>query len=559
MGHTAACSRVIWKASLSGNVFLRLMRLARPFWKGMALSALLGTLTIASSVGLMATSAWMISKAGLQPSIADLGVSVVAVRFFGIARGVFRYLERLVSHDTTFRLLADMRVAFYSAIEPLAPARLSHYREGDLLGRVVADIEALQEVYLRVIAPPVVALLIALSVTALFAGFDRLVALVALVFMLLAGIGLPALAWWMAQRPGKKLVEARAELHTALVENIQGLAENLVYGAAQARLQELDALADSLAEQEMQFARLDGMQTAFGVLAVNGAALAVLAAAIPRVDGVYLATLALATIAAFEAVTPLAQAAQNWSVSRAAAVRLFEIADAEPAVVDAPRPSPQPDNGDLDIRHLTFRYAPDEPAVYEDFSLTISDGQKVAILGASGSGKSTLVNLLARFWDYEGGEIRLGGHDLREYPAEELRRWFGVISQRTYLFNTTIRENIRLAQPDASDEMITTAAQRAHIHDFITTLPDSYDTLVGENGAKLSGGQRQRIALARVLLRDAPIWVLDEATAHLDTTTEHAVLQTITEAAEGRTLIVIAHRLPLFITFDQTVTLHTDF
>jgi ATP-binding cassette subfamily C protein CydC len=496
----------------------------------------------------------MISMAALQPSIAALGVSVVAVRFFGIARGVFRYLERLVSHDTTFRLLAEWRVRFYKAIEPLAPARLMDARSGDLLGRVVSDIDALQEVYLRAIAPPLVALLTAIFVLALFGAFDPSVALVMLGFMILGGIGLPLLSWWAGQHPGRKLVAIRAELHASLVDEVQGMGDRLVYGQASQMSDPLKK-SDMSAAQERRIAVVDAVQTALNVLVVNGAALAVLVVAIGRVNGVYLATLALAAVTTFEAFSPLAQAAANLGTGLAAAQRLFDIVDMPPAVVEHHAVSPAPQDYRIQFESVTFRYMPQSAPVLQGLSFDVRSGQRVAIVGRSGAGKSTIVNLLLRFWEYESGAIRVGGQDLRDYPSADLRRMIGVMSQRTYLFNTTVMENIRLARADASDEEVMRAAKLAQVHDFIAALPEGYATRVGEDGARLSGGERQRIALARVLLKDAPIVILDEPTANLDALTEQSVWRSILETTAGRTLLVMTHRLPAGEQWDQMVRL----
>jgi ATP-binding cassette subfamily C protein CydC len=539
------------------NTLRRLLGLLRPFWRGMALSVILGALTIGSSVGLMATSAWMISKAGVQPSIADLGISVVAVRFFGIARAGFRYLERLASHDTTFRILAHLRVRFYEAVEPLAPARLMQYRSGDLLGRVVGDIETLQDVFLRGVAPPVVAVLIALLLTALLGAFDALAALVALGFVVVTGTALPMLAWWLGTRPGKTLIAEREALHAGLVDALQGMADAVAYGSADTLQAQLDASSAALAQAERRYHRLEGLQTALGLLLTHGAALAVLIVAIPRVDGILLATLTLATVAAFEAFTPLAIAANQFGVSVEAAQRVFALIDAEPAVRDPEQPAPPPDRFDLRISALTFRYTPDEPDVLRALTLTIPHGQHVALTGRSGSGKSTLVSLLLRFWPVEPGRISVGGVDLTALAQEDARRVFGVMTQRTHLFNTTIRENIRIARPDASDAEVEAAARQAHIHDFIAGLPDGYETFAGENGVKLSGGERQRVALARVLLRAAPVLILDEPTANLDAATERDLLATVLDAAQGRTVILLTHSRALLDRMDAIYTLES--
>jgi ATP-binding cassette subfamily C protein CydC len=540
---------------MPSSPLVRLLSWMRPYWRGMALSALLGLLTIGSSLALMATSAWMISKAGLQPSIAELGVSVVGVRFFGIARGLFRYLERLVSHDTTFRLLAALRVQFYRAIEPLAPARLAAFHSGDLLARVVGDVDALQNVYLRAVAPSLVALAVAGLLTVLIAAFDPLVALVALAWFGFAGMTTGTLAWWLGRQPGRALVRERANLNAAWVDALQGMPDLIAYGAAAHHVAALAQQAEQVAANERRFARLDALQSALAVVFSAGAMLTVLALAIPRVDGIYLATLALATLAAYEAILPLGQAAAYMGASLEAAQRLFEIADLPPAVSDPTAPAPLPAQYDLRISEVRFRYAPDQPPVLHDLNLRLPYGRRIAIIGESGAGKSTVAHLLVRFWDYEQGSIQIGSVELRDLTQQAARSIFGVMTQRTHLFNTSIRENIRIARPDATDAEVEDAAQAARIHAFILSLPDGYETLMGENGANVSGGERQRIALARVLLKDAPILILDEATAHLDTLTEAGVFETIGAAAQGRTLIVFTHHLHLLRYVDSVYQL----
>jgi len=537
------------------KTFRRLMGFTRPFWRGMLGAVALAVFTIGCSVGLMATSAWLISKSGLQPSIADLGASVVLVRFFGVFRAVFRYLERLVSHDVTFRLLADLRVWFYSRVEPLAPARLSAYRSGDLMGRVIADIEELQNVYIRVIAPPLVAIVTGLIIAVLFAALDIWAMLVALAYLTFAGTVLPWLAWRQGQGPGRKLVRARSAMNAALVDSIQGLADTIAYGQTERQQAQLNALDDELVHNEQRLNTLDSFQVGLGVLLVNLAALSVLFIAIPRVDGIWLGTLTLATIAAFEAITPLASTANHFGRSLEAAERLFEVVDAEPVVRDHVDVSATMRDASIEAHNLTFRYTAEADPALSDVSFKVEEGQRVAIVGASGAGKSTLINLLLRLWETQHGTLSVGGHSVRAYTQEDLRREIAVMSQRTHLFNTTIKENIRIARPEADDEAIIDAAQRAQIHDFILSLPDGYDTYVGEAGGKLSGGERQRIALARALLKDAPIFAFDEATANLDAVTEQAVMQAVLEATRGKTMLFISHRLTLLDDLDHIIVL----
>ncbi len=523
-----------------------------------ALALVLGVATIASSIGLMMTSAWLISTAALQLGIVSLGVAPTAVRFFGISRAVFRYLERLVSHDVTFRLLARLRVWFYERIESLSPAQIDSFSSGDLIARIVSDIEELQNLYLRALSPPLVAVIVIALTGLAFSFFDLLAAGVLILFMVVGAVLLPLFTGWIGRRYGPGVIAARTQINIQMVDSIQGLADSTAFGYSKIRSAELDQTGQRLSAEERRMARVDSIQGGLSVGLVNLAAVAVLYAALGRVDGVYLGTLALGTLAAFEAITPLALAAQNLGKELTAAQRVFEIIEAEPVIRPPAESKPlPPTDRSLTLEHVTFRYGPEESYVFRDFSLDVPDGAKVAVMGPSGSGKSSLVNLLLRFWEYEGGRITIGGMDLRMLDHETVRHTFGVMTQRTHLFNTTIAENIRIAWDDASDEDIIRAAQAAQVHDFILLLPDGYDTFVGENGVALSGGERQRVAMARVILKDSPVWLLDEFTANLDPVTAHALMRSVLDVARARSVIVITHRVGLVDqgAFDRVVRL----
>lgn len=528
----------------------RLLALAAPFKGWMALSVLLGALTISSSIGLLATSAWIIATAALRPSVADLAVAIVGVRFFGIARGVFRYLERLVSHHVNFSLLAQLRVWFYTALEPLAPARLMRYRSGDLLSRIVGDIETLQNFFIRVIAPPLVALIIALAAAIFFAAFDGSLALLMLIFMVLIGVIVPLSVQRLSRATNRRLVEVRSELNVTLIDGLQGAADLIAYGRERAQAARVARLSTELARLQGRMASITGLHTALGVALTNLALWSVLVMAIPlvraaRLTGVDLAVLALASLACFEGVLALPLAFQFLETNLSAARRLFEIVD-EPDAVAAPPlalPLPAQPGIELSVNAVSFRYNPTEPLALDNISLSVKTGQRVAIVGASGAGKSTLINLLLRFWDYADGSITLNGLDLRAIDPAEARRQFGVVSQTTHLFNATIRENLLLARTGASEAEMVQAAQQAQIHDFIQSLPLGYDTPIGEQGLALSGGERQRLAIARALLKNAPIVIFDEATANLDAVTEREVWQALRALMADRAVLIITHRL----------------
>ncbi len=546
------------------TILLRLLAFLHGSWPLVALSVLLGVLTVGSNVGLMGTSAFLLSAAALHPELGTLQVAIVGVRFFGIARGVFRYAERLTSHNVTFRLLARLRTWFYRALEPLAPARLMQYRSGDLLGRIVSDVAALEDFYVRVVSPSLVALLVAAGMTVFFVRYSPPLAWTYLGFMLLLGLGVPLLASLLSRDAGAALISRRAGLQARLVDGIQGLPDLLAFGQAAAYARGLLNEGWLYAKTQRHLAGLTGLSGALTVLLVNLGVLVVLVLAIPlvragQIPGVMLAVLALAAAAGFEAVLPLPQAAQTLSSSTQAARRLFEIVDTPPAVRDPVQPFFPPNNGEaggggdesgrlssippLSISHLTFTYPGGSRPALQEFTFQLDPGKSIAIVGPSGAGKSTLASLLLRYWDVEPGRILLDGRDLRDYPLADVRRCFSVLSQRLWFFNDTVRRNLLLARPAATDLELEQACQRAHIHEFILGLPHGYDTFIGERGYRLSGGERQRLALARLLLKDAPILLLDEPTANLDPLTERRLLDTLFSLAHARSLLLITHRL----------------
>lgn len=545
------------------KTFFRLVKLAWPLRWGMALATLAGVLTVGSAIGLMATSAWLISMAALHPSVAALAVAIVGVRFFGIARGVFRYLDRLISHEITFRLLSRLRVWFYRAVEPLAPAVLARYRSGDLLSRVVSDIDTLQNFYLRVLAPPLVSAFTGLGVWFLLGAYNPVFSLAFLGFYVLAGVGVPWLTHLLSKRLAVRAIQLRADLNASMVDGIQGLAELVAFGQEDRQNARIEKLNRELVRTQVRLGAINALQGSLGSVLMNLAAWTMLALAIPLVrngqlDPVYLALVVLTALASFEAVLPLGQAFQYLALSLTAADRLFEIADQLPAIKTLPSTGPAaPDEGNLslEVKNVTFRYESGQPDALHDLSFSLRPGQSVAIVGESGAGKSTLANLLLRFWDYQSGEIRLGGRDLNTIPPEEVRSMIGLVSQRTHLFNATIRENLAIANPSADQAAIETACRQAQIHDFIAGLPQGYATSVGEFGLALSGGERQRLSIARAILKNAPILVLDEPTANLDRQNEQLVLQALQSLMKNRSTILITHRLADLESFGEILVL----
>jgi ATP-binding cassette subfamily C protein CydCD len=546
------------------NILIRLLGFLEGSWSLVALSVLIGACTIGSSVALMGTSAWLISTAALHPSVADLGVSVVGVRFFGITRGLFRYSERLVSHDVTFRLLSRLRVWFYEKLEPLAPARLMEYRAGDLLARIVGDVETLENFYVRVVSPPLTAILVGLFTSIFLASFRPLLALTFLIFFLSLGLVLPIFAQIFSRRPAVDTINLRADLHTRLVDGIQGMADLLAYGRGEQRLAEISTDGINYGNAQRRMARVTGFHSGLTTLLTNFGLWTILVLAIPLVNagtiaGPMLASLSLLTFAAFEAVMPLPLAAQMWNSAREAARRLFEVVDTKPAVVDVYRESgieiqesvlsnsrirkPDSQLPNIEISNLSFSYPNQSTPAIQHVTFNLQSGTSLAIVGPSGAGKSTLANLLLRFWDYSSGDITFGAESLKVYEQDEVRARIGLVSQNTYFFNTSVRENLRFARRRVTQEEIESAAKSAQIHDFIMGLTKGYDTLIGEQGLRLSGGERQRLAIARAIIKDAPILILDEPTANLDPLTEKQVLETLFSLMKQKTSLLITHRL----------------
>jgi ATP-binding cassette subfamily C protein CydCD len=553
---------------------LRMFSLIAPFKGMVALSVLLGFATVGSGIGLMGTSAFIISAAALQPSIADLQVAIVGVRFFGLSRGIFRYLERLVSHQVTFQVLSNLRVWFYRSIEPLAPARLAQFQSGDLFSRITGDIASLENFYVRAVAPPLIAFLVTVASAVYLSSFDPRLALTLLGALALAGIGLPLLMSKLGRKIGRMLLSARANLNMILVDGIQGLPDLLAFGQAKQQLKSTKAASQEVSALQYRMARLSALQNSLAGLLTHLGMLTVLTLTIPlveqgQIDGVYLAVLALVALSSFEGVQPLPLSAQYLENNLTAGQRLFELVDAQPEVNDPPQPLPTPQSPSLTVQNLCFSYPTALPSlllsplqeeristpggrqspVLQDISFELTPGKKVAIVGPSGAGKTTLIQLLLRFWEYGDsrpgctGRIQLDGNDVNRYQAAAVRSLFGVVSQNAYLFNATVMENLLIASPKAEKEQVYEAARNAEIHDFIVSLPQGYHTWIGEQGLRLSAGERQRLAIARALLKQAPILVLDEATANLDQITEKRVLSTIHSLMEGRTTLMITHRL----------------
>jgi ATP-binding cassette subfamily C protein CydC len=529
-------------------VIRRLTLLADVKRSRVLLPVLLGAATVLCGVGLMGTAGYLISRAAERPEVLSLTAAIVGVRFFGLARPIARYLERLTSHDVALRSLGRARARVYERIEPLSPTQLQDARHGDLLARFVADVDSLQNLYLRGLLPPLVAIVAGAGSVAVAAAVLPEAAAVLGLGLLTAAIVVPSIASALARRSSARLAPARGDLSAELVETLDGSAEIVAYGLPTERLDRIGAADGRLVRIARRAALADGAGEGLRILVTGATVVGVLAVAVSAhqagtLDRVLVAVLALVSLAAFEAVQPLPETFRELRATAAAGRRVLELTDREPLVTDPPDPLPLPDAPfAVTVDDVRVRYSPDEPPVLDGFSLRLEPGRRIALLGRSGSGKTTLANLLLRFLDPETGRVTLAGRDLRRYRQEDVRRAIAVCGQDAHLFSTSIRANLTLARHGASDAELEAALRSARIWDWVERLPDGLDTLVGEQGRELSGGQRQRIALARALLTDAQVLVLDEPTAHLDPATAEELIADVLASAGSRCVLLITHR-----------------
>jgi ATP-binding cassette subfamily C protein CydC len=506
-----------------------------------------------ANVALMALSGWFITAmavAGAAGMSMNYFTPAALIRAAAIVRTAGRYAERLVTHEATFRLLAELRVWFYRKLEPLAPAGLEAYRSGDLLSRIRADVDTLDNVYLRLLVPAAVALLATVVFTAVLLWYRPVLALVEGLLLLLAGVGLPWLVNRLGHRAGRQKVEAAAQLRAALVTDVQGMGELLLYGAADSHAGQVQTLAQELAQRQRTLSGLNGFSQGALGLCANLAMWAMVVLAVPMVSSGTLAApelamLALFALASFEAVAPLPLAMQTLGESLAAARRIFSLADSPSAVSEPAEPLAMPPTFAVRVQNVSFRYGSESPEVLQGVSLDLPPGRKLAVVGATGCGKSTLASLLLRFREPTGGSLLLNERSLDRYSGDAVREHIAALAQQTHLFNTTIRDNLLLARPDADQAAIEQACEKALIHEFIVAQPDGYDTLTGETGVRLSGGQARRVAIARALLKNAPLLILDEPTEGVDPEAAGHIMANIIAQVEARRqgLLLITHRL----------------
>lgn len=516
---------------------LRILGLWRSRTGWLAAGMILSLASLAAAIALMGLAGTSVAAA----VVTGVLVAPVALRFVGSARVVLRYVERLVTHAATFRALADLRVWFFRRLAAGSAGGLGFRQAGDVLARLVGDVEALDGLYLRILVPLTGAVLLLLGLVVAIGWHEPWLALVVGVLFATSSLVLPWLAARAAAEAGARLSASASGLRVTVLDALTGVREVRAFSAEGRMVATMQAREAALLGAQHDLSRRTSLAGALAFLCAQGGVLAVLIAAEANPPAAIVA--AFLVVAAFEAVGGLPRAGVLAGHAAAAARRVLAIADEPVTVPDPARPAPIPAGHALRFEGVHFRWQPDRPAVFDGLTLEVPQGHRVALLGPSGAGKSTLAALALKVVAPQQGRVLLDGTDLADLPAAAVHARIGWLSQATHLFDDSIRANLLLARPDADEAALWAALDAAQIGQTVRGLPDGLDAWVGEGGIRFSGGQGRRLALARALLSPAPILILDEPAAGLDAETERDFLLTLNEAAEGRTVILIAHRL----------------
>lgn len=540
------------------KTLLPYLALYRRHWFRLSLGIILAIVTLLASIGLLTLSGWFLAASAVA-GIAGLYsfnymLPAAGVRGAAIFRTAGRYAERLVSHDATFRVLAHLRVFTFTKIMPLSPGGIARFRQADLLNRLVADVDTLDHLYLRVISPLVSALVVILLVTFGLSFLDVKLALTLGAIMLVLMLLLPVIFYRAGKPAGRELTALRSDYRMQLTSWLQGQSELVVFGAQPRFRQQLNDIERRWMLRQQQQAKLTGLSQAMVIAAAGLTVTLMLWLAAGGISqfpqpGALIALFVFTPLAAFEALGPVAAAFQHLGQVIASAQRVSQIID-QPADVNFPTQGPvAAEHVSLSLQNVNFTYPGQPLPVLKNVTLDVGAGEHIALLGQTGCGKSTLLQLLTRGWDITSGTLEINGHAIGAYDETTLRKMITVVSQRAHVFNTTLRENLRMASPDCTDEQIAEVLRQVDLHVLLEN--EGLNAWLGEGGRQLSGGEQRRIGLARALLHDAPLWLLDEPTEGLDAETEQHILALLHKHCQNKTLLLVTHRLHGLETFDR--------
>ncbi|MDH2897132.1 heme ABC transporter ATP-binding protein/permease CydC (plasmid) [Rahnella variigena] len=540
------------------KILLPYLALYRRHWFRLSLGIILAIVTLLASIGLLTLSGWFLAASAVA-GIAGLYsfnymLPAAGVRGAAIFRTAGRYAERLVSHDATFRVLAHLRVFTFTKIMPLSPGGIARFRQADLLNRLVADVDTLDHLYLRVISPLVSALVVILLVTFGLSFLDVKLALTLGAIMLVLMLLLPVIFYRAGKPAGRELTALRSDYRMQLTSWLQGQSELVVFGAQPRFRQQLNDIERRWMLRQQQQAKLTGLSQAMVIAAAGLTVTLMLWLAAGGISqfpqpGALIALFVFTPLAAFEALGPVAAAFQHLGQVIASAQRVSQIID-QPADVTFPTQGPvAAEHVSLSLQNVNFTYPGQPLPVLKNVTLDVGAGEHIALLGQTGCGKSTLLQLLTRGWDITSGTLEINGHAIGAYDEATLRKMITVVSQRAHVFNTTLRENLRMASPNCTDEQIAEVLRQVDLHVLLEN--EGLNAWLGEGGRQLSGGEQRRIGLARALLHDAPLWLLDEPTEGLDAETEQHILALLHKHCQNKTLLLVTHRLHGLETFDR--------